>query len=916
MKKKKLIYIPYKTILLISMVSIVMLIAVLAFSVWKDLQHAEEKLNQHSQQLYKDLSDNINDINAVLSSFVALHNTVEIIDAEQFSQYANEMLRNYPRIHAIKLLTKVDNDYRKVFIDQMREDRIPTFDIIEGNHDISDSWRPALKRPFYFPLTAMEPLLPERIIEMGFDLYSNPVYRQAIDMAIDSGKAVSAASVKIMNGDNGYIVLKPVFSGRVLPESKYERRSQVLYIVAVLMKANDLLTSIKTRKGLKIELYKNNNIDERLNQKVHAFMNDVNKSASKSFRFTEYSFNKVINKDGQSLLLSISSPINLDVVRTQVILVVLVLWGSFLFLIFFIVNMHYERLEERDESFSAWQWEKERADVTLHSLADAVITTNLHGVVEYMNPVAEKLTGWKSDDAKGRGIEDVFKLVDESNDIPIASPVVECIQRGVTKQSSGDVSLEHKNGEYNSVDYSIAPMYGNQNMVLGSVLVFQDVGSERMMSKLLTYQATHDDLTGLHNRREFERKMSRAIDRVFKYKDRYILLYMDLDQFKVVNDTCGHVAGDLVLRQVAELIAPYVKERETFARLGGDEFGILLDDYTLSEAKTISKEILDAVRKYRFHWSNKVFEIGISIGIVDIDADMQSISNIMSYADAACYMAKDMGGNNIQVYQMDDEDYKARKDQMKWVQKITQAFADSRFILYAQKIVPLKNDDGDEHYEILMRMLDDNGDVIVPQEYIIAAERFRTMRDIDRWVVRNAFISIQKYVRKLNNDPSLVKRCFSINLSGQTVGSNTALEYVKEQLQEYPEIIDCIIFEITETAAISNLTSAKRFISELKAIGVKFSLDDFGTGVSSFNYLKNLNVDYLKIDGVFVREIISDSVDYAMVKSISQIGHVMGIKTIAEHAESDLICDKLREMGVDYAQGFCLHEPEALDNLV
>ncbi|NOY65812.1 MAG: EAL domain-containing protein [Gammaproteobacteria bacterium] len=913
---EKLTNIPYRTTFPILMVSIVMLFSVLAFSAWNDLQKYEERLNQQSHHIYKDLSDNVNDINAVLSGFVALHNTIDIVDAEQFSQYAKEMLRTYPGIHAIKLLTKVDNDYRQVFINQVREAGFPTFEVLEGDHDKPQEWKPARGKPFYFPLTAIEPAVPEKIIELGYDLYSNLTYRNAIDQAIDSGAAVSAHAIKLMNGSNGYIVLKPVYAGRVMPLSTHEKRSQALYIIAVIMQAKDLLVNIDINEGLNVEIYKKNKSSELSLAKGDSLLTARLAPTKNAFVFTEYSFEKILNSDGQSLLLSITSSIGLEVIRLKVVVVIFLLWLTFLFLIIFIVKTHYGNLREREVSLNAWQWEKERADVTLHSLADAVITTNHQGVVEYMNPVAEKLTGWKSDDAKGRGIEDIFKLVNELSEVPMSSPVLECIERGVLKESDGDLSLVHKNGEYNSVDYSIAPMFGIEHAVLGAVLVFQDVGSERMMQKLLTYQATHDDLTGIYNRREFERKMSRAIERVFNYKDHYILLYMDLDQFKVVNDSCGHVAGDLVLRQVTELLAPYMTEKETFARLGGDEFGIILDGYSLDEAKEFSKNILNAVRKYRFRWSNKVFEIGVSIGIVDIDGGMQSIGNVMSYADAACYMAKDMGGNNIQVYQMDDDDYKARKDQMKWVQKITQAFADRRFVLYAQKIVSLREDIDDEHYEILMRMIDDNGDIIEPQEYIIAAERFRTMRDIDRWVIRNSFQDIQKYVTKLKNDSSLKKRNFAINLSGQTVGSNSALEYVKEQLQEFPEIIEYVIFEITETAAISNVSSAKRFIAELKLLGVRFSLDDFGTGVSSFNYLKNLNVDYLKIDGGFVREINADKVDYAMVKSIAHIGNVMGIKTIAEHAETHEICDKLKEMGVDYAQGFCLHEPEALANLV
>jgi len=751
-------------------------------------------------------------------------------------------------------------------------------------------------------------------MEMGFNLYSLPQYRQAIDTTIETGKPVSITSVTLQNGADGYIVLKPIYAGRVLPADQAERRSQVLYVVVVVMQSKDLLVQNKISEHWDVRILKNGKNLSRDDRTLYQFNNYMKKNQGISF--SDMSFEKPVHSEAQPLMLSTSLTVGPEVIRQNVILFAFIVWASFLALILYIINTHYSRLREREQSLQAWQWEKERADVTLHSLADAVITTNLKGVIEYLNPVAEKLTGWSINQARGLGVEDVFKLVSEADDKAITCPVMECIQRGVMKKSSGDLSLMNRNGELNAVDYSIAPMFGSESLVLGAALVFQDVGSSRMMSKLLSYQATHDDLSGLYNRREFEQRLSRAIERVFNHDEHHVLLYMDLDQFKVVNDTCGHVAGDLVLRQVAEVIVPLLQDRETLARLGGDEFGILLENYSLDDAKALSKRILNAIRKYRFNWSGMVFEIGISIGIVDIDSGMQSISNIMSYADAACYMAKDMGGNNMQLYQMDDDDYKQRKDQMKWVQRITQAFADSRFMLYAQRISPLQSEETDEHYEILMRMLDDNGDVIEPQDYIIAAERYRTMVDIDRWVVRNAFISISQYVLKQKADESLPERIFSVNLSGQSLGNATALDYIKEQLNEFPEVISYVVFEITETVAISNLVSAQNFITEFRAMGVQFSLDDFGTGVSSFSYLKNLQVDYLKIDGGFVREMVIDPVDYAMVKSIAHIGHVMGIKTIAEHTETEEVCDKLRDIGVDYAQGYWLHSPEPLENLI
>ncbi len=910
---KSRIHIPLKDLTLILVIALTLLIVIVGLLLWKDYQSAEFEFHQESARLYDDLEKNLSDISAILNGVTAMHNAVDILDAEQFSLYSHEMLNVYPNVSAIKLLTRVEDKFRQQFSEKMREDGYPSFEIYQGDRLKPEDWKAASSKPLYYPVTAIEPHEPGKIIELGYDLYSVPVFRKTIDYSVKTGEAASVASASIIHGVGNYTVVKPIYAGRVLPLDEAERKLQNLSMISVVIRSSNLLPEHSVLQDLNIDIHNMNLNTGNYDQPVIAIKSGLRKEGLSSI--TDFTYSRPVIKGGQSLLLSTSQIVGHEIVNFRMIATVLLVWIAFLSLILYIINTHHKNRFERKKSLHAWQWEKERADVTLHSLADAVITTNNEAVIEYMNPVAERLTGWKMVDARGRGVEDIFKLSTEADEQTLACPVHECIRRGVMKESDADISLQDHDGENVSIDYSIAPMYGQSNRVLGAVLVFQDVGASRMLSKLLTYQAAHDDLTGLYNRREFERRLSRSIERVFKFDEHYILFYMDLDQFKVVNDTCGHMGGDLVLRQIAELVSSLIKERETFARLGGDEFGVLLEGYTLEEAKDIANEILDAIRKYRFHWSGKIFEIGVSIGIVDIDQGMQSISTIMGYADAACYMAKELSGNNIQVYQIDDADYKQRKDQMKWVQRITQAFADSRFILFAQKIVSLHGDTS-EHCEILMRMLDDNGEIIVPQEYIIAAERYGSMQDIDRWVIRNAFIMINKYVTALKYDASLSDRSFAINLSGQSISSISAMEYVKQQLQEYPDIVPHVVFEITETAAISNLVSAQRFVAEFRGMGVKFSLDDFGTGVSSFNYLKNLNVDYLKIDGGFVREMMADPVDYAMVKSIAHIGHVMGVKTIAEHTETVEICENLRDMGVDYAQGFCLHEPERLDNLI
>ena len=888
-----------------------LLALMISFMVTKDRQQAENKFYHEAEFLHQELTQKITDMNATLSGLVALYNSVGVVETGQFSRYAQQILVAYPAITQIKILTRLDHTLLDSYADVMSGQGFPDALIVEGKRQEPEKWSKVSQRPIYFPVTAIVPLSSTNLKEIGYDYYSSSAYRTLIDASIIRGESLILEDYDITAKQTGLSIIKPIFSKELMYPAIEQRMKSTLYMAMVFMPYQHLISNLPVMLE-PVHLYLKNPVTG-VDVQVYHQTTEINEP--RFFKLAEFSYSKPINIEGTSLLLSINKPVGWEIVRLEFIAVAILIGGLFALLMLIILNINYRRRFELKESLSAWQWEKERADVTLHSLADAVITTNLDGVIDYMNPIAEKLTGWKAYHATGQGIEDVIKLVDEQTEESLVCPVIECMQRSVMKHSVDDVLLIKRDGERLSIDYSIAPMRNKEKTILGSVLVFQDVGSSRMMSRMLTYQATHDDLTGLYNRRELERRLTHAIDQVFKQKAEYVLIYMDLDQFKVINNRCGHVGGDLVLKQISELLVAIVPQKTAIARLGGDEFGILLKSCTLEAAQSIAEQILESIRGYRFSWTGKIFEIGVSIGIVMIDTGLKSVSNIMGNADTACYLAKELRGNNIQVYRVDDQDYQQRKEQMEWIQRITQAFADDRFILYAQKIVSMVHAN-DEHYEVLMRMLGSDGSLVVPQEYIISAERYGSMQDIDRWVVRNAFIHISKYVLNREQSPSLPHRHFAINLSGHTLGSDVMIEYITQQLAEFPEIIPHIIFEITETIAINNMTRAQHFISVFRKMGVRFSLDDFGTGVSSFNYLKNLKVDYLKIDGMFIREMMNDPVDYAMVKSITQIGRIMRIKTIAEHAETKEICDNLNDIGVDYAQGYFLHEPEKLDNLL
>ncbi len=438
--------------------------------------------------------------------------------------------------------------------------------------------------------------------------------------------------------------------------------------------------------------------------------------------------------------------------------------------------------------------------------------------------------------------------------------------------------------------------------------VVWDVTEAHSLTEQLTHQASHDPLTDLVNRREFERRLEKILENIQEDRNEHALCYMDLDQFKVINDTCGHIAGDELLKQVADLLRVQVRRNDTLARLGGDEFGLLMEDCTLKQARRVTDKLRAAIEEYRFEWEGKSFQVRVSIGLVPIDHSSESMTSVMSAADAACYAAKDAGRNRVHEYHEEDTVMLRRHDEMQWVVRIDRALEESRFELDYQPIVPiLDTDDDGDHFELLVRLLDESGERVAPATFLKTAEQFNLTPKIDRWVIQRAF-------EWLKSDPDRLQRLSmcAINLSGLSLADEGFAEFVMTQFGDKSIPPEKICFEITETAAIANLRNAINFINELKRLGCVFALDDFGSGLSSFAYLKNLPVDLLKIDGQFVRDMHLDPINLAMVKSINDIGHVMGKKTIAEFVENDDIQSRLRELGVDYAQGFGISKPKSI----
>ena len=566
-------------------------------------------------------------------------------------------------------------------------------------------------------------------------------------------------------------------------------------------------------------------------------------------------------------------------------------------------------ITERKRAEQRFYEEKERAEVTLQSIADAVITTDRTGTIDYLNPVAEKLTGWPAADACGRNVTDIVKLVSEGSLSPIEDPVSRALQHGGPLGLADQTVLVSRRGVEVPIQATVAPIRDRNGHTAGAVMVFSDVSRERRMKRLLSYQAAHDALTGLINRREFDSRLDAALDSARAEPNvRHALIYVDLDQFKVVNDTCGHPAGDQLLRQVTGLLQTRIRTNDVLARLGGDEFGVLLEHCAPDQALRIADSLRQAICDLRFQWGANTLQIGASIGIVEINQHTENVASLLSAADIACYSAKDGGRNRVQVY--DPASASARHREMRWLARLTNARDENRLDLVFQPIVRIAGSADDRpHYELLLRLLDENGVTVLPDEFIPAAERYNLMPSLDRWVVEKVLRDIVPSVKDGVEEATFM---VAINLSGTTLSDPGFLEFLIDALEAHEPTPGALCLEVTETAAITNLGHASYLMREMASRGCRIALDDFGSGLSSFNYLRTLPVHYLKIDGQFVQNVATDAIDRSMVEAIVQIGKAIGIETVAERVETPEVLETLRQIGVGYAQGFLCGRPAPL----
>ncbi len=549
--------------------------------------------------------------------------------------------------------------------------------------------------------------------------------------------------------------------------------------------------------------------------------------------------------------------------------------------------------------------------VTLNSIGDAVITTDAAGRIRWLNPVAERMTGWSVDEAAGEPSDRIFAIVNEETRETAPDPIAACLEHGQVVGLAENTLLVNRRGLEYSIEDSAAPIRSSEGEVLGAVLVFHDVSEQRRLSREMTYRASHDPLTGLLNRAEFDRRLQRIFETARESDTSNVLLYVDLDQFKIVNDTCGHAVGDTLLKKVTVLMQDCLRKRDMLARLGGDEFAVLLEHCSPEDGRRVAQSICDRMGAFRFVHDDKQFRVGASIGLVPVDGRSTSVSAVLQAADTSCYVAKDNGRNRVHVWEESDEAIRLRSGETRWAARIERALQEEAFVLHAQLIAPMSGKPSVRHIELLIRLVDDNGEIILPGAFLPAAERFDLISRIDRWVLGKTVEQID--AAGLAGGNALL----CVNLSGQSLGDRAFHKEALDLLDAAGSpICHSLCIEITETAIVTNMEEAASFLEDLRRRGVSVAVDDFGAGSSSFSYLKHFALDYLKIDGQFIRELLSDPLNEATIKCFVEVARVLGLETIAEHVGDEQTCDRLRDYGVDFAQGFHIHKPEPLADLL
>jgi diguanylate cyclase (GGDEF)-like protein/PAS domain S-box-containing protein len=881
------------------MCGILVVLIAIAMSIQNDVRDASERFVATSDTIENTLTRRLDNLSAALRSLSGMHHAMTRLTQQELSAFAQEIERSHPYVKAILQLRHVDARDRAGYESSVREAGFPTFSItpMGGTRPGVRGAHAAATR--HMALTAVEPLDPGLARHLGLDFYSVPSLHKAIARSIENGDIAGASGAPI--SDNAFALFKAVYKGFFVPEDSGERHAQIHGAYALLIDAPAFLADVvRDHPQFSLRLSTGDGSVETLlfDKPLAASPGIVPRLLPMQRGGTDIYLGTERFRIGVEAMLSRQI---FDLSRWATFTATLFgLYLAIVLLMFTRVRASEAAHEAKEQLFQ----EKERAQVTLQSIGEAVITTDPTGVVDFINPAAEHLTGWQADDARGRHLNEIFSLVSESDGTALPDPIARALRDH--DESEAAAIMVRSDGATVAVIENAAAIRDSDGHFTGAALIIRDVSRERNLLREMAFQATHDPLTRLINRRQFERELAAVVEDAATSGNTHALMYIDLDQFKAINDSCGHIGGDQLLKQVAGHLGENVRRLDRLARLGGDEFGVLLRDCTIDKALEVAEALRHEIKDLRLHWEERSFSISLSIGVVAISKTSGSLDEVLRAADAACYVAKDQGRNRVHFYEPDDQMLARRSTDMQWLHKLRDAIVNDELVLYGQTIFPMASDSPHPPMcELLVRMIVDDGRIVPPMTFIPAAERFNLMFDLDIWVIGAAFRQLAQLWKTHPDD----RRIFTINLSGQSL-DHPDLELAIQGLQQkYAISPHRICFEITETSVIANMDRALGLMDQLRRRGFLFALDDFGTGLSSFAYLKKLPVDYLKIDGEFVRDILADPVDKAMVDTIQRIGGVLGMTTIAESIEDAKTCELLTAMGINYGQGYYLARP-------
>lgn len=875
----------------------------------KNIESIKDQLRDNAQLVFQSTQEALHAGEHVLDSYQAYFKTVDVVDYRKLEEYARTIRKEHPFIYMTQYMIRVENSELDDFLRERRLEGYATFRVREYDSNEFRTLIPVSERSVYYPLVFMEPMDIPSLPLLGFDVLSFPLIRSAVEESIQTGKARATKPYNLHTGGTGYVIISPVYTADNLPENKIQRYDLATRLVAVAISTDNILNSIEINdnESLTYSYFDNES-------RSYTITRTINNEAidDKSF-FPIYTNSHRLKVAGQNYALTLKRQLTWSDLDYEWIAFAITTTAAFSLLLFNFVHLRIQSVRASQRAQAEIFREREHAQVTLHSISEAVITTDIDRYIIYMNPIARRITGWNEEEAIGMPLDTVFRLLHEQDRTPIKSTVDECLHSQGTVQFDEPAILVNNNGDEFTVENSSSPIRGHNGEIIGAVLVFRNITHIRNLSKKMEFQATHDALTSLINRHEFEHQLKIAVKSAREGNGTHAICYLDLDQFKIVNDTCGHIAGDQLLKEIAALMPHSIRTSDCLARLGGDEFGVLMFDCPIKQAEKIADSLRAAIRDFTFSWDKKTFDIGVSIGLVPITKDSGSVQDVLRRSDSACYIAKDLGRNRVHVYTPDDIEISRRHGELQWVTRIKNALENDHFILALQALIPISDSNDRIHYEVLMSLDEGNGNIIPPMSFIPAAERYDLMPLLDKWVINSTFRLMRE--EHTRNDS---KHVYNINLSGQTLCDTEILEYIRSQIDHYGIDATDLCFEITETAVIANLSLAIDFIGRMKKMGCMFALDDFGSGLSSFAYLKKLPVDFIKIDGEFVRDITDDLMDRAIVSAINDIGHEIGLTTVAEYVESEEILELLKQLGIDYVQGYAVDKPRIWrpDNIV